>query len=316
MASSLVSVIVPVYNVEPFLEECLNSIVRQTYQNIEVIVVDDGSTDGSGMLCDVFGKSDKRVRVVHQSNGGLSAARNAGLGLAQGEYIAFVDSDDAVAPGFLAALLSARADVAQCAACRDKHYLQRKDGTDVSFQRLTPYQASERLQFDSTGDATVVWNKLYRRHLFDGVEFPVGKQHEDEFVTYRLLWKADEVCVTARPLYFYRQHPESTMGAGFSPRSLHAIEALEERAAFYREHGQERLAAMTDVVACYRLCGMWNAVTKTLPEQAPQVRERVRALCRNVLGSPFVPVKKKLSVGLRAARAGLLGRAKLLNGEL
>lgn len=295
MAPALVSIIVPVYNVAPYLGECLDSIVGQTYGNLEIIVVDDGSTDGSGSLCDEYAKRDGRIRVIHQPNRGLSAARNAGLDTAKGDYISFVDSDDAVSPVFIEALLSAGADVAQCASCRSLVEFRRV-GLHPVFDGLSNLEASERMQFDSTGDATVVWNKLYCRRLFEGIRFPEGKQHEDEFVTYKVLWNAHWVAVTGVPLYYYRQRTTSTMGVGFGHKSLDAIEALGQRAAFYRQNGNERLAMMTEIVACYRLRLMSKDIKKSIPNKSSYWVKYMNRLFSNVIKSPEVSIRKKIAL--------------------
>ena len=303
----LVSVIVPVYNVERYLPACVESILGQTHRNIEVILVDDGSSDGCGSLCDDYAHRDRRVRTIHQANRGLSAARNAGLDVAEGEFVSFVDSDDAVSPFFVETLLggmvaeipksgsSFSVDIVQCGFCRERQELERPLG-EVAYERLTGLQASERLQFDSTGGCTVVWNKLYRRELFENLRFPEGKRHEDEFVTYWALWMAGGVSVTDACLYYYRQRGDSITGKGFDAHSLDAIEALEQRAAFYREHGEERLAVLTDATTCYRLCGMMRDIEREMPDRAPELKCRTRALFWRVMRSRNVGLKKKLGL--------------------
>lgn len=290
------SVIVPVYNVAPYLGECVDSILAQTHRDLDVILVDDGSRDESGALCDRYAAADARVRVVHQPNAGLSAARNAGLGLARGSHIAFVDGDDAVSPAFIEGLLGMDADVAQCAFCASATSLQ---SMPTITEALTPHDALERLQVDNAGTYTVVWNKLYRRCLFEGLRFPEGKQHEDEFITYRLLWAARSICVTSSPLYFYRQRPGSIMGMGITYKSLDAVEALEERALFYRERGEAMLAALTDATTCHRLREMMASIKSKMPSEAPRLRhvmwERYLALMR---GS-YLSISKKTRLTLQ-----------------
>lgn len=298
MAPALVSVIVPVYNVASYLEECLDSVVGQTYRNLEIIVVDDGSTDGSGAVCDEYAKKDGRIQVIHQPNRGLSVARNVGLDVAKGDHISFVDSDDAVSPVFIEALLSAGADVAQCASCRNAEGLNRENRRPA-FEYLTNVEASERLQFDSTGDATVVWNKLYRRGLFDTIRFPEGKQHEDEFVTYRVLWDAGQVAVTVEPLYYYRQRFGSTTNRGFSRGSLDAIEALEDRSMFYRAQEEDYLAVLTDAVACHRLRNIKRVIDRALPGEASFWRERMHRHYAAVMMCPQVSVQKKVALTIQ-----------------
>ncbi len=312
--SGLVSAVVPVYNVEAYLPTCVESILAQTYRNLEVVLVDDGSPDGCGSLCDAYAARDGRVRAIHRPNGGLSAARNTGLDAVQGDYVAFVDSDDEVSPVFVETLVGALeagdADIAQCgfstrrAGLLPDMAVRHGDGAG-GFERLTGRQASERLQFDSSGAYTVVWNKLYRSTLFERLRFPEGKQHEDEFVTYRALWAAGGVCVTEACLYYYRQRGDSTMGVGFNPRSLDAVEALTQRAAFYREQGDERLALLTDATTCHRLYGMMRDIERELPaDGASAWKCRASELFRRVLRAPEIGMKKKLGLCWRRARGG------------
>ena len=297
--SDLVSIIVPVYNVAPYVTECLDSILGQTYPHIEVLVVDDGSTDDSGAVCDMVAARDERVRVIHQANAGLSAARNAGLEIARGDYIAFVDSDDAVSPRFLEALLSTRADIAQCVFCTDVRSLCAGPVAYGCKDRLDRRMYAERASQDASGAYTVVWNKLYRASLLREVRFPVGRQHEDEYVTYRLAWSAQDIAVLPYPLYFYRQRLGSTMATGFTPRSLDAFSALEGRAAFYREQGEKRLALLAEATLCHRLRACAQDCRRSLPAEWPSLRHKMIKLWRKVAFSPQLSVKKRLSITLQ-----------------
>ncbi len=292
----LISVIVPVYNVEAYLEECLASIEQQTYPHLQIIVIDDGSSDGSAALCDSHAAHDERVEVVHQANAGLSAARNAGLDRAQGDHLAFIDSDDVVSPAFIECLLAQKADIAQCSFCTEQSQLVLSANACGTFERMSGYEASERLQEDSVGTYTVAWNKLYKRELFDGVRFPEGRQHEDEFVTYRLLWNADTVAVCELPLYFYRQRAESIMGQGFDERSLDAMEALEERVVFYREQGEERLAVLTQATLCHRLRAIKSTLEHLPAEQSKKWLDTMNNAYRQVMDSSEVSQHKKLAL--------------------
>lgn len=204
MPDLLVSVIVPVYNVAPYAREALDSVVGQTYRNLDVVVVDDGSTDGSGDICDEYLR-DPRVRVIHQQNRGLSAARNAGLDHVHGDVIAFLDSDDSFHPHMLATMVDelarSGADVVVC----DFDW-------DLKGSRL------ERGSFDSAGALRemaagrmelAVWNKVYRRELWDGIRFPEGHNCEGTRTTYRLLERAARVEVLPDRLMFHRTRPDS-----------------------------------------------------------------------------------------------------------
>lgn len=305
----LVSVIVPVYRVEAYLAECLDSILAQTYEALDVVLVDDGSPDGSGAICDRYGNFDRRLRVIHRENGGLAAARNTGIEASRGSYLAFVDADDVLSPLFVESLLRPGADVAQCGFCRGPFP---PATAGVSFETLSGREMALRQMSDATGAYTVSWNKLYRRELFETLRFPAGKLHEDEFTTWKVLWSAGTCAATDAPLYLYRRRGDSIMGAGFSARSLDAAEALEERAAFYRKAGDAELAALAEASLCHRLRGMMRDLEKALPAEAGAWKEKMRGAYRAVMRSPEVGPKKKLSLSVQMLSPGLY---KALKGK-
>lgn len=245
----LVSLIVPVYRVEAFLPDCIESLLKQTHQNIEVILVEDGSPDCCGKICDRYARQDVRVRVIHKQNGGLSDARNAGIEASTGQYLSFIDGDDWIHPDYVATLLKmARDRRAQITVCNFVKVFPGQeppsdplDGEpDVEFSGL---DAVRQYQGPLYVPMVVAWAKLYERALFHGIRFPVGRLHEDEFTTYRLFARADRVAYTPRPLLFYRQRPESIMGSRNTLRSrLDASDALLERGVFFKEAGVTDLA--------------------------------------------------------------------------
>lgn len=213
-----ISVIVPVYKVEKYLETCVDSLLSQTFSDIEIILVDDGSPDQCGTICDAYAQSDARVRVIHQPNGGLSRARNAGVAAARGSFVCFVDSDDYVAPEYCETLYTllknSDCDFSVCEVCRFQ------DGTKpspVSVQTQT-YMVSNvdflSLQLKKKSEFGV-WNKLYHRELFERIQFAEGRIHED------VIWSGDlarqlhgGVMMTSKQLYYYRQRSGSIVHAG------------------------------------------------------------------------------------------------------
>ncbi|MDY3225400.1 MAG: glycosyltransferase family 2 protein [Candidatus Faecousia sp.] len=241
-----ISVIVPVYKVEAFLNRCVDSILRQTYEDFEVILVDDGSPDNCGALCDAYARQDSRIHVIHQENGGLSAARNSGIDWAfansTSRWLAFVDSDDWVHPDFLRVLYeTAEQTLCKISACD----FFRSTGEDFPEQ---PYPVALRVSADDyycgefhRGETAVAWNKLYHKSLFQHLRYPVGKLHEDEFTTYQAIYQAGQVGVTPMTLYAYYQNPGGIMKAPWSPGRMHMLEAAEQQIAFARERGDDRL---------------------------------------------------------------------------
>lgn len=225
-----ISIIVPIYNVEPYLRRCVESLLKQSYADFEMILVDDGSPDNCGAICDEYAAMDHRVQVIHKPNGGLSDARNAGLAIARGEYIAFVDSDDWVAEDYLErlrfALSETGADICECDVIKTS-------GEETSSEQGTPvaYETEGALtQLINDGVFRQhVWNKLYRREVISDILFPKGKTNEDEFWTYQVFGNAKKVAKISDILYFYFQRPGSIMGETYSLKRLDALEAKLQR---------------------------------------------------------------------------------------
>lgn len=208
-----ISVIIPVYNVAEYLPECLTSVITQSYHNLEIILINDGSTDRSGMICDEFACKDSRIRVIHQENGGAAAAKNAGLRVATGEYLSFVDSDDFLAPDayeYMVSLLEkSRADVVQC-AFRDVFADECKDR--ITENRIIAYSTEAYLlRFTTEWTCGLLWDKLYRRILFTGVFFEEGHRIDDEYFTYQGIMNAKQIVYSPQIVYNYRQRASSVM---------------------------------------------------------------------------------------------------------
>ncbi|MBR3402348.1 MAG: glycosyltransferase family 2 protein [Parasporobacterium sp.] len=213
----LVSVIIPVYNVEPYLKEALDSVLDQSYQNLEIILIDDGSTDRSGKICDDYSETDDRIRVIHQENKGLSSARNKGLDLMHGELVAFLDPDDAYQPDYVRAMLNAmtreQADLVQCRYTNHKTTRKMiRSGRD----RIRPCAQQglydRRNALRSLADGTIdvfVWNKLYQRRLWKDIRFPEGHNFEDIGITYQIIDACRSIYVLDQPLYLHRKRPDS-----------------------------------------------------------------------------------------------------------
>lgn len=236
----LVSVIIPVYNVAPYLREALDSVVRQTYRNLDVIIVDDGSTDGSEAICEEY-LSDPRVRVIHQGNRGLSNARNRGLDLAGGEYIAFLDPDDAYDPEFAERMLEAmeNADVAICRYEVHRGTLD-KGGRTEPLIKEGCYGRKEALRKFVTGSINFsVWNKFYRKEFWNRIRFPDGHNYEDVDTIYQVLDTCSQVRVLNETLYYHRRRPGSITDT-FTKMNLEDRKlAFDHLAAFVEEHMPE-----------------------------------------------------------------------------
>lgn len=243
----LISVIIPVYRVEKYLHRCVASIAAQTYGHLEIILVDDGSPDSCGKMCDEWAEKDPRIRVIHRENGGLGDARNAGLRTAAGEFVCFVDSDDWVEPKFVEAMYEAlRRTGAQIAECgvnlvgEDGGFLRLRAVPDEGV--LTRRESLCRLVSED-GIYQTVWNKLYRRDVIDGIPFPKGKCHEDDFWTYRVFDRAQTLATVALLLYNYRQRIGSIMGDPYSLRRLDGLEARFLRMGYLQKYPETAVLA-------------------------------------------------------------------------
>ena len=246
----LVSIIVPIYNVAEYLDKCVQTITGQTYKNIEIILVDDGSTDDCPAMCDAYSVKDERIKVIHKKNGGLSDARNAGIEIAKGEYFAFIDSDDYVAEDFIETLLKACEDndckIAQCSSINVSDNNGIGESREYTVKILSGYDMIKRIYEDGTADTIVIWSKLYRRELFNGIRFPFGKLHEDEFTDYKLFDKCSKVAVVDKKLYFYRVNPDSIVRRKYSLKRMSILEALEERKQYFENKGYAELVSLTN----------------------------------------------------------------------
>jgi glycosyltransferase involved in cell wall biosynthesis len=204
----LVTIVVPVYNVERYLPECISSILRQSYSNLEVIIVDDGSTDDSFLIAHQMSNEDSRIRLTKKSNGGLSSARNLGLDMAQGQFIAFIDSDDYIAPCFveilLSALISQQADIAVCGRINFSDHLYREQFTFIQQSIWTAEEAASRMLSWNGIDGSVC-DKLFYACSFKGLRFEANSLSEDLPVTASIISNSDKVVHVGQPLYYYRQ---------------------------------------------------------------------------------------------------------------
>ena len=234
-----VSIIVPVYQVEKYIRQCVDSILAQTFTDFELILVDDGSKDKSGQICDEYARMDTRVKVIHKENGGAADTRNRGMDQAVGYYVMFVDSDDYLAPTMIECLyrnmLNENADIAACNYLYFFENDRQKDfATNVKSEVLTGseifyYRKNER----NYGFWTVVWNKLMKRETVGKVKFRSGKYYEDEFWANEIYQMNIKIVTIPECLYYYRQHANSTMRQKKIARSLDLIEAYQERIYIY-----------------------------------------------------------------------------------
>lgn len=238
-----IDVIVPVYNVEKYIDKCIKSILEQEYSELHVILIDDGSTDASGKICDEYAKKDKRIEVVHKNNGGLSDARNTGLKLSRNEWIAFIDGDDFIHPSYFKKMMSVmenyNTDVVVTGVEKiSEEHIEAFDKEICSGTDIVVIEKNNILkQLVERDELTVIQcNKLFRKEILDGIEFPVGRKHEDTFVIHEELYKCNRIAYIEESLYYYVQRSGSIMHSEGIESVLDAIDALVARIEFFKEH--------------------------------------------------------------------------------
>lgn len=245
----LISVIVPIYKAEKYLDRCIATIAAQTYHEIEIILVDDGSPDGCPVICDNWAKKDERVTVIHQKNSGVSMARNAGLDFASGNYIVQVDSDDYVSRDMIESLynilIENQADLSICGFEKgnDDSY-SFKARVNGETEVIDTKTALERIYKNSESalQYVVPWAKLYKRELFDSIRYPEGKIFEDIYVTHQILFRCSKIAIIPQKLTYYYQHPDSIMNKKYHVGKLDYLDACKNRISFFLEHGLNDLS--------------------------------------------------------------------------
>ena len=263
-----ISVIVPIYRVEKYLPACIDSILNQTFTDFELILVDDGSPDRCPEICDETAKRDARVRVIHQANAGLSAARNAGIEAAHGAWLSFVDSDDYIAPHFCEKLYqTAQRTNADCVMCSVQNVDESGKLIDSALMRVadevkTGQEVLRKIGRDDVTPYLTAWNKLYRRKLFNTLRYPAGRQNEDVFVFAELFCQVQRAVCVAEPLYFYRKRIGSIMNSVVTLRNLDEMWAYVNCLEHLQQDDEESTLKETEKRVFAKLTGVYYRVTE------------------------------------------------------
>lgn len=277
-----ISVIITVYNVEPYLGACLRSVASQTYRNLEILIVDDGSTDKSAEICDAFAEREPRARVIRQENKGPSAARNRGTEEASGAYITYVDGDDILLPDCFALLFRnlkrsrAEISVAGHQTFQKEKELKKKTPVLPDYELLSGKKAAERIIKDHETNMITAWGKLYDRRLKPFLHYPEGKIHEDDFTTYKVFYEAERVAVSRAALYGLRTRSGSITD-GFSLKRLEKLEALRESIGWLEERKEKELSGYAKLLYIKNLEIAWFRVNKYLKTEKALERDLIRA---------------------------------------
>lgn len=297
---TLVTVVIPVYNMEKYITKCVTSILNQKYRNIEVVAINDGSTDSSKEILDDFAQRDKRLRVITTENRGLSAARNKGIVESKGEYIVFIDADDYISDEYVDVLLdvceSKKVPISQCfyktisAECNEDIF----EYEEVKESDIKVYNDREmilNLYNHMMLPSTLTWTKMYKRDLFNigpdtldvfdenHIAFPEGRIYEDDYVSYRLFHKAGKVAVVNKVMYAYRKNPDGITNGPFSIKGMDLMLSLEERIRFYKKRGDRNIVNLTYRRYYYEICRTIYK-TKRSKGNIPEWRQVVKELNR------------------------------------
>lgn len=311
----LISIIVPVYKVEAYLDKCLTSLTNQTYENLEILLVDDGSPDGSGALCDAWAARDSRIQVIHQENRGGGAARNAALEIARGDLLAFVDSDDYIHPDMYTHLygLLQGADIAECSYVEtidDAAILGGGNREPVFYSR----QEAMLLHIRDIHFRQLIWNKLYRRHVAEGIRFPVGTKIDDEYYTWQLLANADRLARSEFVGYAYRQQANSIMHGSFSIKRVQSLDAKRQRLSYLQKHLPELVNAAKEDLVMTCLFVMQESLRCLKGEELRQAEGLIREAMTDAEGLTADPDAGKMrKLLLNLSQKDLKFTAKLLN---
>ena len=302
MNKDLISVVIPVYNVKKYVEKCVETVIKQTYQNLEIILVDDGSTDNSGIVCDNISKKDKRIKVIHKKNGGLSDARNFGINNSNGKYICFIDSDDYVSIEYVEKLYEAivreNADISAC----DFFYV---DEVGITFENSKKKSNRNYTNIEALQDMlsckqlieVMTWNKLYKKSLFvdNKIEFPVGKIHEDNFTTYKLFYYAKKITLIADKLYYYLQRNDSIMGRKFNAKRLDILQAVEETKDFFEKNNVKEIMPYYNAYNYLTKRGIINNMIKNHYDilEIKKLRKDIKKQLKKIMFSKIVSLRVK-----------------------
>ena len=296
----LISIIVPVYKVEKYIHRCVDSILAQTFTDFELILVDDGSPDNCGIICDEYALKDNRIHVIHKENGGLSDARNAGIDWAfensNSEWLTFIDSDDWVHPKYLESLYNAVIE-SGCSISVCGYQETTGEDPDVDENQLRSIMVdTEQFFCEHNTNAVVAWGKLYKKELFIDIRYPVGKLHEDEYTTYKAFFKEDSLAFLPASLYMYFINTESITKSSWTPRKLDQLEGINSSIKFFMKcKKMDALSHQIELLACCSY-GQYFVIKKT--NQMRYVKIPIKYLRKSLrLGKRYGIGLKKINEG-------------------
>lgn len=293
-----ISVIVPVYNVEGYLEKCVDSIINQSYKNLEIILVDDGSTDNSPVICDSYAEKDNRIKVIHKENGGLSDARNAGIKVASGEYLGFIDSDDYIDTRMYE-ILHSNIEKYQCDLAVCSFYHSYKSGNVCKGNNTKNIEVMDSKQSIKNLNCIhpMAWNKLYKKSIFNNLLYPVGRYNEDTFIIMDILTSIESCVVVDEPLYYYVMREQSITKARFQKKHLDIIDAWKRNLNIISAKYPE----LTEFIESKLHSAHFQVIDKIIMEPNYKdfqeyliLRDYIKDNFKKIISSKYITVKRKI----------------------
>ena len=299
----LISVVVPVYNVEKYIDKCINSIINQTYKNLEIILVDDGSPDNCGNICDEYAKKDNRIIVIHKENGGLSDARNTGIEVSKGKYITFIDSDDYISDNYVSFLynliIEYKADISI-----GKHYVLYENGeintaTGKKYE-LEPKQALEMMLYGDDLDVSA-WAKLYKKELFETVRYPKGRLFEDAATTYKLIDLSKKIIFHSEPIYYYIMRSDSISNKSFNDKKMDLITSTNEMSGYISDKYEDLKKAcdrrlMYSYLSTLTQLAKSDVSTPNYNKYKNELMNYIKTNRKKVLKDPKIPKRDRVAL--------------------
>lgn len=300
-----VSVIVPMYNVSEFAEECIESIVNQTYKDLEIILVDDGSTDETASIIDAWASKDARIKVVHQKNGGLSAARNTGMARATGDCLAFIDGDDAIKDRYFEVLVKNMMETNADLACVSRYENIPGENTFKEFSSVDDlfiYNDYRDYVYDTYMDkgkrffqsAIVVWGKLFKREVWEGIEFPVGRINEDSWIFPNVMSRCNKIVISSESLYFYRKRNGSIMSKVTPKLVCSKTDSWMQQIKWWRESNDSSADKLLSVCEKYICHYIYKNVQYFTQEYKESIKKEYKSMIRHMLASKYLSYKTKV----------------------
>lgn len=283
----LISVVIPVYNVEKYLNRCIDSVLKQTYKNIEIILIDDGSTDRSGKICDEYNKKDNRIIVIHQKNQGLSSARNNGLMKLKGKFVCFIDSDDFVETDYIESMYNNLIDnKVDMACCGYAYFYENGKIEEINYGNIEKKYSKDEAQeyLNIIGYFNVAtWNKLYKIELFDNIKFPINKKSEDWFIMYKLIDKcANGIYYSSKVKYLYFQRNGSITKS--NNVNFDCIDAARQALEYYKEKNMQNVIPFAYQSLLFAYIGVYNSLYFRVKnkEKAKKIRRQALSEINNI----------------------------------